>query len=66
MNIPGISKLNKFEKDEIIAIMTLKDELVAVGKAVLNSEEILKEEKGKAVNVHKVFMKAETYPHRIN
>ena len=63
LNIPGICKLNKFEKDELVAVMTLKEELVAIGKAVLNSDEVLKEEKGKVVNVHKVYMKAEVYPH---
>jgi len=62
LNIPGISKLNDsiFENDAV-AIMTLKDELIALGTAALNSEEIIKKEKGMAIKTEKVFMKAETY-----
>ena len=62
LNIPGISKLNDgINKDDIVAIMTLKEELVALGSAKLNSEEMIKKEKGLAVKTNKVFMKAETY-----
>ena len=62
LNIPGISKLSDsiFENDAV-AIMTLKDELIALGTAALNSEEIIKKEKGMAIKTEKVFMKAETY-----
>lgn len=61
LNIPGISKLNEFKEDEVVVIMTLKDELICLGEAVENSNKILKEEKGKAVKTHKVFMKEGTY-----
>ncbi len=54
--IPGISKLENFRKGEIIAVMTLKEELVAVGEAVMSAVEINTREKGIAVNVKKVFM----------
>ena len=62
LNIPGISKLSDsiFENDAV-AIMTLKNELIALGTAALNSEEIIKKEKGMAIKTEKVFMKAETY-----
>ncbi len=64
LSIPGISKLHsKIEKQEMVAIMSLKDELIAVGNAILTSEEIMKEQKGLAVKVNKVFMEPETYPH---
>ena len=57
LNIPGISKLNdKIMNDDTVAIMTLKSELVALGIAQLNSEEILREKKGFAVKTDKVFM----------
>ena len=56
LKVPGISKLNdKIAKDEIVAIMTLKDELVALGTAQMNFEEMLGE-KGIAVQTEKVFM----------
>jgi len=57
LNIPGISKLHdEIYKDDAVAIMTLKDELVALGKATLNSEEIIRKDKGLAVKTDKVFM----------
>ena len=57
LNIPGISKLNdQINKNDIVAIMTLKDELVALGTAQLASEEIMEKEKGLAVKTERVFM----------
>jgi len=62
LNIPGISKLNnKINKDDTVAIMTLKEELIALGAAKLSSEEMMKQDKGFAVKTEKVFMKPETY-----
>ena len=62
LNIPGISKLSDsiFENDAV-AIMTLKNELIALETAALNSDDILKKKKGMAIKTEKVFMKAETY-----
>ncbi|MBI4151889.1 RNA-guided pseudouridylation complex pseudouridine synthase subunit Cbf5 [Candidatus Woesearchaeota archaeon] len=54
--IPGISKLENFRKGETIAIMTLKDELVAIGEAMMSGVEINTKEKGVAVKVSKVFL----------
>lgn len=56
LSIPGVSKLENFKKNETVAIMTLKDELVAIGKAEMSAVEINCKEKGVAVNVNKVFM----------
>ena len=62
LNIPGISKLNdKIIQDDTVAIMTLKNELVALGNAQLSSEQILREKKGFAVKTDKVFMLPDTY-----
>ena len=62
LNVPGITKLNDdIEKEDVVAIMTLKDELVALGVANLTSKEIMKEEKGLAVKINKVFMEADLY-----
>ncbi|MEM3127119.1 MAG: RNA-guided pseudouridylation complex pseudouridine synthase subunit Cbf5 [Candidatus Woesearchaeota archaeon] len=60
--IPGISKLEKIEKEQLVAVMTLKNELVAIGKAMLSTKEILEMEKGIAVSVEKVFMEPGIYP----
>lgn len=58
LKIPGVSKLNDgIKENDLVAVMTLKNELVAIGTSLMASEEIMKKEKGLAVNVHKVFMK---------
>ncbi|MBI2656906.1 RNA-guided pseudouridylation complex pseudouridine synthase subunit Cbf5 [Candidatus Woesearchaeota archaeon] len=61
LKVPGISKLNdKINKEDIVAIMTLKHELVALGIAKMSSEEMLGE-KGIAVQTEKVFMQPGVY-----
>ena len=63
LKVPGISKLHgKIKKDDIVAVNTLKNELIAIGIARLSSEEIMEKDKGNAVNIHKVFMKPGVYP----
>ncbi|MBD3361553.1 RNA-guided pseudouridylation complex pseudouridine synthase subunit Cbf5 [Candidatus Woesearchaeota archaeon] len=63
LKIPGICKMHDdIKKDSIVAIMTLKDELVAFGKAALSSEEMFLAEKGIAVKAHKVFLEPGVYP----
>ncbi len=61
--IPGISKYNtNIKEGEIVAIMTLKDESIAVGEAKMSSESISIESKGIAVKTKAVFMLPGTYP----
>jgi len=61
LKVPGISKVNdNINKDGIVALMTLKDELVALGTAQISSEEMLGE-KGVAVQTEKVFMQPGVY-----
>ena len=59
--IPGISKLENFKKNETIAILTLKGELVAVGEALMSAVEVNTRKKGLAIKIKKVFM--ETIKH---
>jgi H/ACA ribonucleoprotein complex subunit 4 len=62
LNLPGISKLDSgITVQDIVAIMTLKGELICYGTAKLDSEEMLGE-KGFAVKTEKVFMVPGTYP----
>lgn len=62
LNVPGIVKLNSgIDKDDVVAVMTLKDELVALGVAVMTSEQVMTEQKGFAVRTSKVFMLPGTY-----
>jgi H/ACA ribonucleoprotein complex subunit 4 len=61
--IPGIAQLEEgIEPDQGVAIMSLKNELIAIGKSKLNASVIMKTEKGLAVKTEKVFMEPGTYP----
>jgi H/ACA ribonucleoprotein complex subunit 4 len=63
LKVPGIVSLEKsIEKDDIVAIMTLKDELILVGKAKMSADEIMKQERGIAVKTEQVFMDTGLYP----
>lgn len=63
LKIPGIARLNdKIEVNEDVALMTLKNELVAVGKAKLTSKYMMRKKAGVAVDVYQVFMIPDTYP----
>lgn len=54
--VPGISKFTEFSSKETVAVFTLKDELIAIGQALISSEEIKKKEKGLVVKINKVFL----------
>jgi tRNA pseudouridine55 synthase len=61
--VPGIAKLESgIEKDRTVAIMTLKDELVALGDSNMASQDVMKNERGIVVKTSKVFMEPGTYP----
>ncbi len=63
LKIPGISKIeSNFDEGEIVAVMTLKDELIAIGTTKMDSYDIMEKDKGIAVSIEKVFMVPETYP----
>lgn len=63
---PGISKVeSEIQLDEVVAVMTLKDELVALGLAKMISKDMAAKEKGIAVRIEKVFMLPGTYPKNI-
>ena len=66
LNIPGISKLESDAKyDDVCAILTLKNELIAIGKLRMNSDEIMIKNKGIAALIDSVFMEPLTYPKMI-
>lgn len=61
--VPGIALLaNNIRKGSRVAVMTLKGELVAVGEAQMDSEEIMKADKGVAVKIERVVMDRNVYP----
>ena len=61
--VGGIVRLeDDIEKDDWAAMLSLKGELVAIGKALLSSKEILEKNKGLAIKTDRVLMKKGTYP----
>ena len=61
--VPGVVKLHEgIRRGDLVAIMTLKGELVAVGKAEMSSEEIVSANRGIAASVVRVFMEPGVYP----
>lgn len=63
LNVPGISKVeSEIQKDEMIAVMTLKNELIGLGTSKMTSQEMIDNEKGLAIEVFKVFMEPGVYP----
>lgn len=49
---PGIKRCEEFEKDDLVVIVDEEHEKpLAIGKAKLNSEELMAEEKGKLIRV---------------
>ncbi len=65
LKMPGINKFEKhIRKDDIVAVMTLKGELVCYGKAVVDAGKMEKSHMGVAVKPDAVFMNTGTYPKR--
>lgn len=63
LKVPGISKVDtEISPDQMVAVMTLKNELICVGVAKMNSTQMVNEPKGIAVNTDKVFMNTGIYP----
>ncbi|MCK4883821.1 MAG: RNA-guided pseudouridylation complex pseudouridine synthase subunit Cbf5 [Candidatus Diapherotrites archaeon] len=60
---PGIVKItDDFEPKRDVAIVTEKNELVAMGKAKFNSKKMIEAKKGTVIEVKKVIMAVGTYP----
>lgn len=56
LKIPGILKLTDgIEPDQQVAILTLKNELLAFGTSKLTSKKMMEQEKGLAVEINKVM-----------
>ena len=61
--VPGIVRLSESIVPKMsIALFTLKDELVALSKALMSSEQMMKEDHGLAAKTVRVIMPAEAYP----
>ncbi|MCK5108023.1 MAG: RNA-guided pseudouridylation complex pseudouridine synthase subunit Cbf5 [Nanoarchaeota archaeon] len=63
LKMPGIAKLEPcIKKKDLVAILSLKGELVALGYSKENSNGLLKKAKGLAVTTFKIFMDSGIYP----
>ena len=61
--VTGVAKLeDSVKKGEMVAMMTLKGELVALGKSRMDAEEIIEKDCGIAVDTERVIMPRGTYP----
>ncbi len=60
--VSGISQFNPVHLKEYIAIMTLKGELIGLGTAAMETEEIQHLQKGVAVKPYAIFMDRNVYP----
>jgi len=59
----GVSSLSRdVRKRSLVAIMTLKGELVAIGRSTMDSEEIVEAESGVVAEVERVIMPRDLYP----
>ncbi|MFT4344104.1 MAG: RNA-guided pseudouridylation complex pseudouridine synthase subunit Cbf5 [Candidatus Woesearchaeota archaeon] len=63
LGTPGISKVSDgIQVGDMIALMTLKGELIGLGKTRMTSREMIKKPSGIAVTLEAVFMLPGTYP----
>lgn len=63
LNICGIHMLDEgIRKNALVALMTARGELIAVGKMMMSAEKIMATEKGVAVHLERVVMKTGQYP----
>ncbi len=61
--VPGVVRFSEGILPKMsIALFTLKDELVALSRALMSSEQMLKEDHGIAAKTVRVIMPVETYP----
>ncbi|MFA5141806.1 MAG: RNA-guided pseudouridylation complex pseudouridine synthase subunit Cbf5 [Candidatus Woesearchaeota archaeon] len=63
LNAPGIAKVeSEIQQGELVAMMTLKNELICLGISQIASHAMVKAQRGLVVNVTKVFMDPAIYP----
>jgi H/ACA ribonucleoprotein complex subunit 4 len=61
--IPGISELSpSIQKDDLVAIYTLKGEIVGLAQSLMNVNEIVSNKNGISFTMKRLIMKPNTYP----
>ena len=63
LNIQGIHMLDEdIRKNALVAMMTARGELIAIGHMAMSSQKIMATSQGKAVDTERVFMDEGHYP----
>ncbi len=63
LGVPGVLAVTQgVKKDDTVAILSAKRELVAIGKALMSAEEMRGAQRGLASTTERVVMKAGSYP----
>ncbi|MDG7010595.1 MAG: RNA-guided pseudouridylation complex pseudouridine synthase subunit Cbf5 [Nitrososphaerota archaeon] len=63
LGLPGVLEASEgIRKDDTVALLSPKKELVAIGKALMTTDEMQSLKKGLASSTERVVMKAGTYP----
>ncbi|RME77430.1 RNA-guided pseudouridylation complex pseudouridine synthase subunit Cbf5 [Candidatus Woesearchaeota archaeon] len=63
LKLPGVAKIEtEAQIDDLVAVFTLKDELIALGRLKMLPSEVMKKDTGVVVKVEKVFMEKGIYP----
>ena len=61
--VPGVVEVDTdIKKDDIVAILTLKGEGVALMKSLMSTEEIIQKDTGMCASIERVLMNKGTYP----
>jgi H/ACA ribonucleoprotein complex subunit 4 len=61
--VPGVVEIDaEIKKGELVAVMTLKGEAVAIASSIMPTEQIVEKDTGICAQLEKVLMKKGTYP----
>jgi H/ACA ribonucleoprotein complex subunit 4 len=61
--VPGILQVSSdLKRGDLVAVYTLKGEIVALAEALMSVNELVEAEKGIAFSINRIIMKANTYP----
>ncbi len=62
LKIPGVTQLETpFEREEKVAVLTKKGELVMIGEAKMTAQEVINKERGVAAKPRQVFIRPEDF-----
>ena len=50
------------KEGDLVSVLSLKNELVCIGDALMESDDVISNEKGCVLKTKKVFMERKTYP----